>query len=931
MSIHDPSVVCKDGNFYIWGSHLGIASSKDLQTFNSLTAGSNTFRRLTEQGSKSSTACTFSDAFNTQQVTQVKNAKGETVPMPNFDAEAYCARYASTPSTWVNGVMWAPDIIWNEHMQKWCLYMSLNGDYWSSIIILLTSNNATGPFTYQGPIVMGGFDGQTHRDIAAPTYADTDMEIALGEELTATPSRYIQTDNGKYWPNCIDPCVFFDEEGELWMSYGSWSGGIFLLRLDKETGLRDYTYTYESDYASKGASGVSDPYFGKKIAGGYYVSGEGSYIQHIGNHYYLFMSYGGFAPDGGYDMRIFRSEKPEGPYKDANGNLATYTSYQLNFGPGAVTNRGMHLMGAYNEWGGLQNVGECAQGHNSACQDEEGRTFVVYHTKFNDGTAGHQVRVHQLFLNQNGWPVAAPFCYRGETQTDGTIASTQTWTKEELTGEYSVLLHPYKLNHSEYEEIIPSTLTLNADGSVTGKLTGTWGLTEGTSYMWIKLGSVTYYGVFCEQQINGSTTANYQTSTLEAIAFTSTATSGTPLWGYKLKPQHAIAWNQQNNTLGVKDGQTVSSNLSLMFPTDNNVTLSWTSSQPDVISETGKYAPLSTATDVTLTARLSCGDYYWEQAYNVTAQKEIIPSGDYLSGIVAYYDFDEKPTINHYKPSTETQYDKASYGKFGSGTAPTLEEDYDRFGHVVHLTFGANGSNSYVRMPNPLYGQAELEGFTVSAWVKRGDDNAWDALWGFWGNTSYTGSNIARLFLTGNSYIGYNDANDTWFDINHPNDGVYSDIPVGEWALVTVSVGPANGVRIYINGIGKSAHTIADSNGATTLRKLPVSEVTDKVSALRYFYLGNGSFWGSADCCIDDLIIYNRELSAADIRALNSMSNRVTDFTIGENGTAVDSPISTESRQRSRYTGTYDLTGRRLSNGPIKSGIYIKNGKKIIY
>ena len=57
------------------------------------------------------------------------------------------------------------------------------------------------------------------------------------------------------------------------------------------------------------------------------------------------MSYGGFAPDGGYDMRIFRSSSPTGPYKDTRGNAVIYKSYELNFGPSASTNRGMKMLG----------------------------------------------------------------------------------------------------------------------------------------------------------------------------------------------------------------------------------------------------------------------------------------------------------------------------------------------------------------------------------------------------------------------------------------------------------------------------------------------------------------------------------------------------------------------------------------------------------
>ena len=78
---------------------------------------------------------------------------------------------------------------------------------------------------------------------------------------------------GEYWPNCIDPCVFYDDDDNLWMSYGSWSGGIYMIRLDKENGLRDYTYTFPYQINGKDATPgsynqacTSDPYFGKKIA-----------------------------------------------------------------------------------------------------------------------------------------------------------------------------------------------------------------------------------------------------------------------------------------------------------------------------------------------------------------------------------------------------------------------------------------------------------------------------------------------------------------------------------------------------------------------------------------------------------------------------------------------------------------------------------------
>ncbi len=658
ISIHDPSVVLRNGTYYIWGSHLGVARSADLVSWTALSASSSTFIKLSNQGDASGTRCDYNTAFNTQQATQVKNYAGETVTFPNFDAEAYAARYADDPTTWVSGCMWAPDIIYNETMQKWCMYLSINGDNWSSIIILLTADAATGPFTYQGPVVMGGLCSPKFARIATPTISETDYEIATGE--TTFASRYARgSSNGTYWPNCIDPCTFFDEDGELWMAYGSWSGGIFMLKLDKETGLRDYTYTYESDYSTSGASGTSDPYFGKKIAGGYYVSGEGPYIQHIGDYYYLFMSYGFYSPDGGYEMRIFRSSSPDGPYVDANGTAATYTKYQLNYGASAATTRGMRLMSSYNTWGDIQTIGERAQGHNSACVDDQGRAFVVYHTKFNDGTAGHQVRVHQLFVNEKGWLVCAPFIYQGETQSDETIAASQKWTDDELAGTYKMLLHKYGEDYANYAEIEPVEITLSADGKVTGSYTGTWSRTEGTDYVSIKLGSTTYYGVFCEQQINGATASNLCSTTLKAQALTAVATSGVCVWAYKLEPSYAVAWNYKNATINVSEGKTYSQNISLMFDTDQNTELTWTSTAPDVISETGKYNPADTTTSLTLTAKLACQDYYWQQEYNVKAKKATTLSADYMTGIVAYYDFDEQPTYNNYL-NAAGDFDKAT-------------------------------------------------------------------------------------------------------------------------------------------------------------------------------------------------------------------------------------------------------------------------------
>ena len=582
VSIHDPSVVYdqSSGRYYIFGSHRGCAYSTDMQNW---TSSSFTWQQGTNNNAGNDVA------FVTPAVTAVKKG-GATVALPAFNAMDWSKR--SDASYDINGNMWAPDVIWNPTMNKWCQYLSINGDAWHSSIILLTADNITGPYLYQGPVVTCGFYDTSH------SYKETDLEIVLGEQSTL-PSRYnVGTKWGERWPHTIDPNVFFDEEGKLWLCYGSWSGGIWMLELDEETGLRDYDVEYPSVNGS--SNGVtSDPYFGKKIAGGYYVSGEGPYIEHIGNWYYLFVSYGFFSPDGGYEMRVFRSDKPDGPYKDSKGKSAIFTSYAMNYGKNGDT-RGGKLMGAYNGWG-FQTVGECAQGHNSAITTDDGRAFLVCHTKFNDGTAGHQVRAHQLFTNSDGWLVASPFRYNGEMVTDADIASAQPFTAAELAGTYKLLIHKYGMDYANYEEVTPIEITLSEDGKITGGKTGTWTITEGTGYISLVLGGIKYNGVVTEEVMDGKTVHTVSVSA-------SAPSTGTSVWAYKMSPKYDLAWQLNNQTEPLVNKQNVMRDIDLygMDLKADNVKMTWTSSNEDVISPYGKYNPtgLQENTYVDLSVRL---------------------------------------------------------------------------------------------------------------------------------------------------------------------------------------------------------------------------------------------------------------------------------------------------------------------------------------
>ncbi len=467
ITCHDPSIFRDaDGTYYIFGTHMTGGYTTDLRNWTSIDA---TYR------------ATFTE--------EVK----ELIRAWNRDSSA---------GAWYD-YLWAPDIIYNEAMGKYCIYLSANGDAWVSNIVLLTADTITGPYDYAGTVVYGGFGEKS--------WDKMDGELVTGE--STIPERYITNGigNGKWgdkWPNCIDPCVFYDDEGKLWMAYGSWSGGIFILELDEETGLRDYNVKYECNEHS-------DAYFGTKIAGGAYVSGEGAYIQKIGDYYWLFVSYGNLEAAGGYNVRVYRSDRPDGGYVDALGNDAYSDQYIFNYN---LANKGVRLFGGY-KWRTF-TYADVAQGHNSAFVDVDGKAYMVYHTRTSNGTEGHSVKVLQLFLNKEGWLCAAPYATSGESLDASRL------NVADYAGQYEVILHELDIDYKNLDSSKPQFVQLNTDGTITGEMTGTWAIEEGTSYITLVIDGVTYSGVALYMNVENT---QIETSVFTALGQENQLT----IWGSK--------------------------------------------------------------------------------------------------------------------------------------------------------------------------------------------------------------------------------------------------------------------------------------------------------------------------------------------------------------------------------------------------------------
>ncbi len=202
-------------------------------------------------------------------------------------------------------------------------------------------------------------------------------------------------------------------------------------------------------------------------------------------------------------------------------------------------------------------------------------------------------------------------------------------------------------------------------------------------------------------------------------------------------------------------------------------------------------------------------------------------------------------------------------------------------------------------------------------------ENNWDDLFAFYNPTSG-----ARVYITGNTYVGYNSNTGNWIDLNHGASVVTGNIPVGKWTMVTLSVSRSGGARLYVDGKQKQfAATNGSQNGSTIsqMSAFKFDEVVDLVSLCDNMFIGYGSFWGSADCYFDDLMVYNRVLTADDVERLYN------DEAAGCDITGIDMPVDSRKPTASS-TAVFSLSGQLVGHTleGLPRGIYVRGGKKIV-
>ena len=438
-AVHDPSILEVDGTYYIYGSHMTSAKSTDLRTWQYLYRGAPADNPI------------YGKIYTSKDgALSFTGSKESVVP-------------ASGTS------IWAPDVKYSEKRGLYYMYFCTSSNYFTSTVCYATSPSPEGPFEWQGNLIYSGFNKSTMDKTNVLEVVDEDYAVN-----TYMQSEGITYNNNKY-PNALDPTIFWDKDGKMWMTYGSWSGGIFLLEIDEETG--------KVIHPKADPENDVDPYFGKKLLGGGHVSIEAPYILYDkeADYYYLYVSYGGLEQKKGYQIRVFRSKTPDGNYEDMNGEHPEQ-------GAGSHANFGLKLSGNYR----LPSLDQAymATGHNSAFIDKDGKRYIVCHTRFERRGEQHQPRVHQYLLNEEGWPCMLPYA------TEGEAVAEKGYEKSKVVGEYYMVNQGTKIG-SEIAE--PVKIVLTEGGNVFGKdVEGMWKAKDGSYQVHITLDGKDYSGVFCE-------------------------------------------------------------------------------------------------------------------------------------------------------------------------------------------------------------------------------------------------------------------------------------------------------------------------------------------------------------------------------------------------------------------------------------------------
>ena len=337
--------------------------------------------------------------------------------------------------------------------------------YYSIVIFnyIKTGNLSSSPF--DGSWTERSFIGMCEStDPARAVWTDKGFVTTSSSDRGKNFSRASTNDWSAYfYYNAIDPTYIVTPEGKHYLIHGSWHSGFALLQLDATTGKP--INKLGEPYASS-AIELTSRYgvrIGTRTAGSRWQGSEAPEIIYKDGYYYLFMAYDGL--DVPYNTRVVRSANIEGPYLDITGRNFTNgagDSYPIVTHP--------YKFNLSNGWVGISH---CAvfkkENTNEWFYMSQGRlpANTGGNPYSNAIMMGHVRRIVwcPASINEpdNLWPIALPERYAA-------VPNYGTITKDSLVGTWEHI----NLKYSYAQQDLATALTLKADGTMSGALTGNW-------------------------------------------------------------------------------------------------------------------------------------------------------------------------------------------------------------------------------------------------------------------------------------------------------------------------------------------------------------------------------------------------------------------------------------------------------------------------
>lgn len=254
------------------------------------------------------------------------------------------------------------------------------------------ANPATRPNDFWAPDI-SFHNGRYYLFYSSSVFGKNSSAIGLVTNTTLKPSDpnyrwvdeglVIQSVPGRDNWNAIDPNLYIDPAGKAWLTFGSFWGGMKLVRLRDDwaaprmTRPADQPQEWFTIAARPRTSNASD-----KEAGDGAI--EGPFLFRKGDFNYLFVSfdYCCRGPKSTYNMRVGRSASVTGPYLDRDGKPMTQ-------GGGTL------VLAGDKDWYGV--------GHNST-YTLDGQDYLVYHAYDATDKGRSKLLIRKLIWDKDGWP-----------------------------------------------------------------------------------------------------------------------------------------------------------------------------------------------------------------------------------------------------------------------------------------------------------------------------------------------------------------------------------------------------------------------------------------------------------------------------------------------------------------------------------------------